>query len=94
MRMCSSTTHERSANADCFLRHMHEFEYISNIDIDEVIVPMANSSSRDWPSMIERIEANIKEIKTTDAAPRNSFKFPHFAFFTSGLKRDDPEALA
>ena len=84
----STTVHERSANADCFLRHMHEFKYISNIDIDEVIVP---SKDRDWPGMLLRLEAAVKKAGRENK--RNSFQFPHFAFYLDGPKRVDDAAI-
>ena len=73
--------HERTANADCFLRNMHDFEYISNIDVDEVIVPRYE---KDLVSMLEGLEPRL--------GPRPQdmqfYQFEHDFYFLGLFKRE------
>merc|ERR1719431_168188 len=44
---------QRLSVNDCFLRNMHKYKYIANIDDDEIILPQ-NATS--WPEMMEVVE--------------------------------------
>ena len=53
---------ERLSVNDCFLRNMHKYEYIANLDVDEVIVPRDVST---WSEMMKIIkkETQNKKVK-------------------------------
>ena len=42
---------------DCFLKNMHKYKYIVNIDVDEIIMPLNEST---WFEMMEQIEKDTK----------------------------------
>ena len=44
---------ERLSVNDCFLRNMHKYKYIANLDNDEVIVPQFVST---WSEMMKEVE--------------------------------------
>ena len=59
---------------DCFLKNMHMFRYIVNIDNDEVIVP-TNKTGPTWVEMMEVLE-NVTE--NAEASSINSRTFCDF----------------
>ena len=54
---------ERLSVNDCFLRNMHKYKYIANIDNDEVIVPQFVST---WSEMMKKIKYKYKDQASTN----------------------------
>ena len=53
---------QRLSVNDCFLRNMHKYKYIANIDDDEIIMPQ-NATS--WLEMMEVVEKmSLNEVGT------------------------------
>ena len=75
---CSHMLHERTANADCFLRNMHGFKYISNIDIDEVILPRQD---KDLVTMLGKLEPKLSRGGV------HYYQFQHDFYFLDLFKR-------
>ena len=51
---------ERLSVNDCFLRNMHKYEYIANLDVDEVILPRDVST---WSEMMKIIKKQTQNKK-------------------------------
>ena len=68
---------QRLSVNDCFLRNMHKYKYIANIDDDEIILPQ-NATS--WPEMMEVVE---KMSQNEVGIPRRLIHHPLLSKVTS-----------
>ena len=59
---------------DCILRNMNQFQYIANIDNDEMIIP---EEYRDWNEMLEGLgnDTGDLEVKQNKSKRISSFRF-------------------
>ena len=61
---------------DCILRNMNQFQYIANIDNDEMIIP---EEYRDWKEMVEGLGNDTADIEVNfqinNLLHNNNFQF-------------------
>ncbi|GBP71888.1 hypothetical protein EVAR_56045_1 [Eumeta japonica] len=76
------TTHKRQMELvpynDCLYRHMHRYRWIALLDIDEVIVPLAD---RDWGSLLRRILPLA--ARPANLPPRSSYHAANLYYLDS-----------
>ena len=55
---------QRLSVNDCFLRNMHKYKYIANIDDDEIIMPQNATSWLEMMEVVEKLSQNEVGILT------------------------------
>ena len=53
---------QRLSVNDCFLRNMHKYKYIANIDDDEIILPQNATSWQEMMEVVEKMSQNEVDI--------------------------------
>ena len=74
----SHVRHEKIAQHDCFYKNMYDYEFISMLDVDEIIVPQEDFTI---PAMLDKVKLSH------DLSSLGSMSFNHSYFFTNYFPR-------
>lgn len=62
--------------SDCFYRNMYNYEYVVVLDVDELIMPVGNSSLKTWSDILDKVNGTFEGYGF-----RNIYYFDNNKFF-------------